>query len=41
MKFRFGVQGDLTASTGDLLTVGDQRVVDFLARFARRLALSN
>jgi hypothetical protein len=37
VKFRFGVEGDLTAPTGDLLRVGDQRIVDFLARFARKL----
>ncbi len=37
MRFRFGVEGDLTAPTGDLLRVGDPRVVDFLARFARKL----
>ena len=37
MKYRFGIEGDLTAPTGELLTVGDPRIVDFLARFARKL----
>ncbi len=37
MKFRFGVEGDLTAPSGDRLTVGDPRVVDFLAKLARKL----
>jgi hypothetical protein len=37
MRVRFGTAGDLTAPSDDLLTVGDHRVVDFLARFARKL----
>ncbi|MFC4063720.1 acyl-CoA reductase [Actinoplanes subglobosus] len=37
MRFRFGVEGDLTAPSADRLTVGDPRVVDFLAALARRL----
>ena len=37
MKFRFGVEGDLTAPSEDRLTVGDPRVVDFLAKLARKL----
>jgi acyl-CoA reductase LuxC len=37
VKFRFGVESDLTAPSDDLLAVGDQRVVDFLAKFARKL----
>lgn len=37
LKFRFGVAGDLTAPSDDRLTVGDPRVVDFLAKLARRL----
>ncbi|GIM93830.1 acyl-CoA reductase [Paractinoplanes toevensis] len=37
IKFRFGAQGDLTAPVDDRLTVGDQRVVDFLAKVARKL----
>ena len=37
IKFRFGVEGDLTAPSDDMLTVGDPRVVDFLARLARKL----
>ena len=31
MRFRFGDTGDLTAPSTDRLTVGDPRVVDFLA----------
>ncbi|MBW6437583.1 gamma-glutamyl phosphate reductase [Actinoplanes hulinensis] len=37
MRFRFGAEGDLTAPSEDRLTVGDPRVVDFLAALARRL----
>ncbi|SDT71988.1 acyl-CoA reductase [Actinoplanes derwentensis] len=37
MQFRFGVEGDLTAPSEDRLTVGDPRVVDFLAKLARKL----
>jgi len=37
ITFRFGAEGDLTAPSDDLLTVGDQRVVDFLAKLARKL----
>jgi hypothetical protein len=37
MRFRFGVEGDLTAPSEDRLTVGDPRMVDFLAAVARRL----
>ena len=37
MQFRFGVEGDLTAPSDDRLTVGDPRVVDFLAKLARKL----
>jgi hypothetical protein len=37
IRFRFGAEGDLTAPSEDRLTVGDPRVVDFLARLARRL----
>ncbi|MFI5935057.1 acyl-CoA reductase [Actinoplanes sp. NPDC051494] len=37
MIFRFGEPGELTAPSADRLTVGDPRVVDFLARFARKL----
>ena len=37
MRYRFGDPGDLTAPSADRLTVGDPRVTDFLARFARRL----
>ncbi|BEL10199.1 acyl-CoA reductase [Actinoplanes sichuanensis] len=37
MRFRFGVEGDLTAPSEDRLTVGDPRMADFLARLARRL----
>ncbi|GIF15237.1 acyl-CoA reductase [Actinoplanes teichomyceticus] len=37
VQFRFGAPGDLTAPSDDRLTVGDPRVVDFLARLARRL----
>jgi hypothetical protein len=37
VRFRFGVEGDLTAPSEDRLTVGDPRVVDFLSRLARKL----
>ena len=37
ISYRFGVEGDLTAPSDDRLTVGDPRVVDFLARLARKL----
>ena len=37
IAFRFGTEGDLTAPSADRLTVGDPRVVDFLARLARKL----
>ena len=37
MRFRFGEPGELTAPSDERLTVGDPRVVDFLARFARKL----
>ncbi len=37
MKHLFGAAGDLTAPTGERLVVGDERVVDFLAGFARRM----
>ncbi|HWS33966.1 MAG TPA: acyl-CoA reductase [Actinoplanes sp.] len=37
MRFRFGLEGDLTAPSDDRLTVGDPRVVDFLAKLARKL----
>lgn len=37
MRYRFGAEGDLTAPSEDRLTVGDPRVVDFLAKFARKL----
>ena len=37
IKFRFGVESDLTAPVDDRLSVGDERVVDFLARLARKL----
>jgi hypothetical protein len=37
IRFRFGAEGDLTAPSHDLLTVGDPRVVDFLAKLARKL----
>jgi hypothetical protein len=40
MRFRFGAPAsldELTAPSPDRLTVGDPRVVDFLARFARKL----
>ncbi|MET0423856.1 MAG: acyl-CoA reductase [Actinoplanes sp.] len=37
IQFRFGAESDLTAPSDDRLTVGDPRVVDFLARFARKL----
>jgi hypothetical protein len=37
LRFRFGVEGDLTAPSEDRLTVGDPRMVDFLAKLARKL----
>ena len=37
MRFRFGEPGELTAPSDERLAVGDPRVVDFLARFARKL----
>ncbi|RZU51753.1 acyl-CoA reductase LuxC [Krasilnikovia cinnamomea] len=37
MRFRFGEPGDVTEPSHERLAVGDERVVDFLARFARRL----
>ncbi len=40
MRFRFGAPAsldELTAPSPDRLTVGDPRVIDFLARFARKL----
>ena len=37
ITFRFGAQGDLTAPVDDRLAVGDERVVDFLAKVARKL----
>ncbi|MFI5494485.1 acyl-CoA reductase [Actinoplanes sp. NPDC051859] len=37
MRIRFGAPGELTAPSGERLSVGDPRVVDFLSRFARRL----
>jgi hypothetical protein len=37
MRFRFGVEGDPVAPSEDRLTVGDPRVVDFLAGLARKL----
>jgi hypothetical protein len=37
LRFRFGAGGDLTAPSTDRLTVGDPRVVDFLAALARKL----
>ena len=37
MRYRFGAEGDLTAPSDDRLSVGDPRVIDFLARFARKL----
>ncbi|BFU47267.1 acyl-CoA reductase [Krasilnikovia sp. MM14-A1004] len=37
MRFRFGEPGDVTEPSSERLAVGDERVVDFLARFARRL----
>jgi len=37
ITFRFGLDGDLTAPVDDRLTVGDERVVDFLAKVARKL----
>ncbi|MEV6306193.1 acyl-CoA reductase [Actinoplanes sp. NPDC051861] len=37
VRFRFGAEGDLTAPSDDRLTVGDPRVVEFLAKLARKL----
>ncbi|WIM96902.1 acyl-CoA reductase [Actinoplanes oblitus] len=37
MRFRFGAEGDVTAPSDDRLAVGDPRVVDFLAKLARKL----
>jgi acyl-CoA reductase LuxC len=37
ITYRFGAQGELTAPVEDRLAVGDERVVDFLARVARKL----
>ncbi|GIE98374.1 acyl-CoA reductase [Paractinoplanes rishiriensis] len=37
ITFRFGREGDLTAPVEDRLAVGDERVVDFLSRLARKL----
>ncbi|WP_250029332.1 acyl-CoA reductase [Paractinoplanes maris] len=37
MRYRFGAEGDLTAPSDDRLTVGDPRVIDFLAKLARKL----
>ncbi len=37
MQFRFGAEGDLTAPSEDRLAVGDERVLDFLAKLARKL----
>ncbi|WP_250002510.1 acyl-CoA reductase [Actinoplanes sp. M2I2] len=37
MQYRFGAEGDLTAPSDDRLTVGDPRVIDFLAKLARKL----
>ena len=37
IQYRFGAEGDLTAPSDDRLTVGDPRVVDFLAKLARKL----
>ena len=37
LRFRFGVESELTAPSDDRLTVGDPRVVDFLGGLARRL----
>jgi hypothetical protein len=37
IRFRFGDEGDLTAPVDDRLAVGDQRVIDFLAKVARKL----
>ncbi|MBM2618128.1 gamma-glutamyl phosphate reductase [Actinoplanes sp. LDG1-06] len=37
IQYRFGVEGDLTAPSDDRLTVGDPRVIDFLAKLARKL----
>jgi len=37
IRYRFGATTDLTAPVDDRLAVGDERVVDFLARLARKL----
>ncbi|NMO55038.1 gamma-glutamyl phosphate reductase [Actinoplanes sp. TBRC 11911] len=37
IRYRFGVEGDLTAPSDDRLAVGDPRVVDFLTKLARKL----
>jgi hypothetical protein len=37
IRYRFGVEGDLTAPSDDRLSVGDPRVVDFLTKLARKL----
>jgi hypothetical protein len=37
ITFRFGASGDLTAPVDERLAVGDERVVDFLAKVARKL----
>ncbi|GAA0473040.1 hypothetical protein Ade02nite_86870 [Paractinoplanes deccanensis] len=37
IRYRFGAEGDLTAPSEDRLAVGDPRVVDFLAKLARKL----
>ena len=37
IRYRFGATTDLTAPIDDRLAVGDERVVDFLARLARKL----
>ncbi|MCO8273454.1 gamma-glutamyl phosphate reductase [Actinoplanes sp. TRM 88003] len=37
IQYRFGAEGDLTAPSDDRLTVGDPRVIDFLAKLARKL----
>jgi hypothetical protein len=37
ITFRFGASGDLTAPNEDRLAVGDQRVIDFLSKVARKL----
>ncbi|MFI5894422.1 acyl-CoA reductase [Actinoplanes sp. NPDC051513] len=37
IRFRFGSESDVTAPVDDRLTVGDDRVIDFLAKVARKL----